>query len=395
MDDTLVAETPPAREAALKAQLLARAATFVPVLRRRAEAAETARRCPDETVAELAEAGLLRICQPRRFGGYGLPWDVLAEVSKLLAKGCGSQAWVANIFCDHTQLLGMFPLEAQADVWDTAPGARLSASVEPVGQGRTVPGGVRYSGRHRFASGIDHAHWLLCGCHIEDDGKAPMRAYVLVPKSDVVVIDDWNVIGLSGTGSKSFEVKDVFVPAHRVLAAEDADEGGGPGTLVNPEAVFRMPRHDIAATGFAAIGVGIAEGFLDDYVAYTRTRRSRGAAVAELMGTQIGAGAAAAELFAASRLSLGAAREAMAVLERGERLTTAQRQRTRLSASYAAQLALGAVQRLFNAAGGRALFLDSALQRELRDLYAVAAHRGLTWDSSAANYGALLLGGAP
>ena len=98
---------------------------------------------------------------------------------------------------------------------------------------------------------------------------------------------------------------------------------------------------------------------------------------------------------AAERLILGAAREAMAVLERGERLTTEQRQRTRLSSAFAAQLTLAAAQRLFNASGSRALFLESAMQRYLRDLYAVAAHRGLAWDSSAANYGALLLGLAP
>ena len=377
-----------------KQELLARAEALVPVLRKRAAKAEELRRCPDETVADFAAAGLLRICQPARFGGFEQPWDVLCEVSRVLARGCGSQAWVENIFCDHTQMLGMFPLEAQADVWGKDQGARLSASVEPAGKARRAPGGFVLSGRHRYASGIDHAHWLLCGAMLHEDGTPPRRSFYLVPKSDVTVIDDWNVIGLAGTGSKSFAVNEAFVPEHRMLDGEQHDEGTGPGTAINTAAVFRMPRHDIAGTGFAAIALGVAEGLFNEYVTYTKTRQSRGAAMAEQMGTQINTGGAAVELMAAARIILGAAREAMEVLERGGRLTTEQRTRTRLSSSYGAQLALGAAQRLFNAAGGRALFLENDLQRYMRDLYGVAAHRGLAWDSSAANYGALLLGQA-
>ncbi len=389
MADTIASEP-----AALRQELLERAAQLVPVLRSRAAKAEELRQCPAETVADFAAAGLLRICQPARFGGWEQPWDVLCEVSRVLARGCGSQAWIGNIYCDHTQLLGMFELEAQADVWGKDQGARLSASVEPVGKGRTVPGGARYSGRHRYASGIDHAHWLLCGGHLEEDGKAPKRSYFLVPKSDVSVIDDWHVIGLSGTGSKSFEVKDVFVPAHRILDGDASDEGDVPGAAFNPGVVYRMPRHDVAGTGFGSIAVGIADGFFDEYLKFTKPRQSRGTALADLMGTHMGIGQSAAEILAAGRLAIGAARDAMATLERGERLSKEQRTRTRLGSSFAAQLSLAAVQRLFNAAGGRALFVENAMQRQIRDLYAVAAHRALAWDSSTANYGALLLGGA-
>lgn len=397
MNDAVVtgAKTGAESPAALRLALLERAAALAPVLRERTAKTETLRRCPEETVEDLAAAGLLRICQPARWGGHELPWDVLCEVSRVLARGCGSQAWVGNIYCDHTQMLGMFALEAQADVWGKDPGARLSASVEPAGVARRASGGFVLSGRHRYASGIDHAHWLLCGGHLHEDGKPPRRSFYLVPKSDVTIIDDWHVIGLAGTGSKSFEVKEAFVPAHRMLDGDQHDEGTGPGAEVNSAAVYRMPRHDIAGTGFAAIALGVAEGLLADYVTYTKTRQSRGAAVSELTGTQISLGSSAAELVAASRIILGAAREAMAVLERGERLATEQRHRTRLSSAFGAQLTLAAAQRLFNAAGGRALFLDSAMQRSMRDLYAVAAHRGLAWDSSAGNYGALLLGLAP
>ncbi|HUB95450.1 MAG TPA: hypothetical protein VL993_06010 [Stellaceae bacterium] len=376
-------------------EILRRAQAMVPVLRARSAEAERLGRCPEATIDDLSAQGLLRVTQPARWGGYDQPWDVLCEMARIFARGCGSQAWVGNIYNDHAQMLGMFPLEAQADVWGKDSSLRLSASVEPAGKARPVPGGVKFSGHHRYSSGVDHAHWVICGGMLQEEAKPPRRMFFLIPKSDISVIDDWDVIGLAGTGSKSFDVKDVFIPAHRILDGVDHDDGNGPGSAINKAAVFRMPRHDIAGTGFAAIGVGIADAFLEDYVAYTRGRQSRGVAMAEQMGTQIGIGSSAAEILAAARLAIGGARDAMAVLERGERISQEQRSRTRLQSSYAAQLCLAATQRLFNAAGGRALFRETELQRLMRDMYGVAAHRGLAWDAATAAYGSMLLGRAP
>jgi alkylation response protein AidB-like acyl-CoA dehydrogenase len=375
-------------------ELLARAEALVPRLKERAERCEKERRCPEETVAELGKAGLLRICQPARWGGYEYGWDALCEVSQVLARGCGSQAWVGNILNDHAQKLGTFDLRAQEDVWGRDPDTKMSASFEPAGKGRPVSGGVVFSGHHRYSSGIDHVQWVICGGLYLDPEKPPRRSFFLIPKSDGTVIDDWHVMGLSGTGSKSFAVKDVFIPDHRILDGAASDDGIAPGTLVNQAPVFKMPRLDVAATGFVAIAVGIAEAFMAEYLAYTRTRQSRGVALAQSMGTQIGAATAAAEIEAAKRVYLAAAQDAMATLERGEAMTRQQRLGCKLNAAYACQLTLAAVQRLFNAAGWRALFTDNAMQRQVRDLYAVAAHRALTWDASAAAYGGHLLGAA-
>jgi 3-hydroxy-9,10-secoandrosta-1,3,5(10)-triene-9,17-dione monooxygenase len=385
----MVADASP--QAGIAQELIARAEALAPALQARAKKAEAERRLPDETVADFSDAGLLKICVPARFGGYEQPWDVLCQVSRALARGCGSQAWCANIYNDHCQLLGMFPLEAQDEVWGPGKPVRISASIAPEGKAKRVSGGARLSGRLRYSSGVDHAHWAVAGAMIHEEGKPQRRAYFLVPKRDFAIVDDWHVVGLAGTGSKSFVVDDAFVPEHRILDGVHHDEGTGPGTLVNTAAVYRMPRFDVAGTSFAAVALGIAGAFLDDYVAYTRGRQGLSGPVAELQGTQIGVGASAAELIAAERLIFGAARDAMAVLERGERLTAEQRVRTRLGAGFGAQLCLSAMQRLFNAAGARALFVDSAMQRLMRDLYAVAAHRALAWDVTSSGYGAMML----
>jgi alkylation response protein AidB-like acyl-CoA dehydrogenase len=371
-------------------ELLQRAQALAPVLQERADAGENLRRCPEETIEDFIASGLLRICQPARYGGYELGYDVLCEVSQTLARGCGSQAWVHMVFADNALKLAAYTLQAQDEVWGKDTTAKLSNAVAPVGRGQPMQGGVLWSGRHGFSSGVDQAQWVMAAGHIEHGDKR-QACSVLIPKSDITVIDDWHVVGLGGSGSKTFQVRDAFVPAHRVLDKEAADAGTAPGTLFYTSPVTKLPRGGVSAVSYTSVVIGIAEGFLQEYFKYTGARKSRGTAVAELAGTQISAGLAAAEVEAASRMYLGAIRETMQTLERGEKIGKHQQLQGKRNAAYAAQLALQAVQRLFNAAGGRALYLDNELQRKFRDVHAAAAHHSLMWDTAAAAYGRYVL----
>jgi len=84
---------------------------------------------------------------------------------------------------------------------------------------------------------------------------------------------------------------------------------------------------------------------------------------------------------------MGAVRETMEVLGRGETPSKLMGAQGKRNAAFACQLAMGAVQKLFNAAGGRALYLDSVLERQFRDCFAAAAHHSVVWDGAAAEYG--------
>jgi alkylation response protein AidB-like acyl-CoA dehydrogenase len=372
-------------------ELLRRAEALVPVLQGRAAKAEALRRCPDETIADFVDAGLLRICQPAPYGGYELGYDVLCEVSQTLARGCGSQAWVHMVFADNTLKLASYTAQAQDEVWGKDANAKLSNCVTPTGVGRPAADGVIWSGRHQFSSGVDHADWVMAAGAIEH-GEARQACSVLVPRSDFAILDDWHVIGLAGTGSKTFVIENAFVPAHRILDKQAADEGRAPGASLYAAPVFHLPRGGPSIASFAAVTVGIAEGLLAEYYRYTMPRRSRGTVVAALAGTQITAATAAAEIEAAGRMYLENLREAMAILERGEPFTRHDQVRGKRNCAFAAQLALAAAQRLFNDAGGRALYTDNELQRKFRDLHAAAAHHSLNWHIAAEEYGRYVLG---
>jgi 3-hydroxy-9,10-secoandrosta-1,3,5(10)-triene-9,17-dione monooxygenase len=205
-------------------------------------------------------------------------------------------------------------------------------------------------------------------------------------------------MGLEGTGSKSFVVEDQFVPAHRFLDGQLARAGNGPGTSVNRAPVYRLPKGGgLTSTGFAALAVGMARGVLEEWLAYTGPRKSRGVAIGSQQSMKIVAAESAAEIDAAEALYLGSIRLAMRKLEQGDKVSAGDLVTARRNVAYACQLVLRAGTRLFNTAGGRVLFTNNALQRQYRNLLGAVSHHAVIWDQAATEFGGALLAqyGAP
>jgi 3-hydroxy-9,10-secoandrosta-1,3,5(10)-triene-9,17-dione monooxygenase len=374
-------------------ELLDRAREMAPRLRERAARCEAERCVPVETIEDYRQSGLIRMSMPARYNGYELGWDVLCEVTQILAAACGSQAWIQRICADHAQMVATFPAQTQEDVWGADPDVLVSAAFDPVGRAKKVDGGFIYSGRHGFSSGIDHASWMICGGFIQDGERLDGPHFFLVPRTDAVVIDDWHVVGLAGTGSKSFEVKDAFVPGHRFLDGAKARIGASPGSKINDAAVYRTPRGGITSTGFAALCVGMARGILEDWYTYTRPRKSRGIPIAKQESVQVMAARCHAEIDAAEALYLNIIRDAMRRLERRETLSEMYLATARRNVAYACLTSLEAATRLFNAGGGRLLYEGNPIARQYQNLLGGAAHHGVNWERAAQMFGALTLDG--
>ncbi|HLI19911.1 MAG TPA: acyl-CoA dehydrogenase family protein, partial [Stellaceae bacterium] len=151
------------------AMLRARARALVPSLRARATEAETLRRIPDETIADLHKSGLFRMLQPQRVGGSELPYRALVELGAILAEGCGSTAWVVANLASHHWMLAMWPEAAQNEVWGVSPDDLIgSALVFPSGKATAVTDGYMLSGRWPFSSGVDPSRWNFVGGIVHD-----------------------------------------------------------------------------------------------------------------------------------------------------------------------------------------------------------------------------------
>src|SRR4030095_15806144 len=97
-------------------ELLLRAEKLAPVLAERVPRAAELRRIPDETIADFRDAGLFRILQPARYGGYELDPQLFFDVQFTLARACPSSAWVYGVLGVHAWQLALFAEQAQQDV---------------------------------------------------------------------------------------------------------------------------------------------------------------------------------------------------------------------------------------------------------------------------------------
>jgi 3-hydroxy-9,10-secoandrosta-1,3,5(10)-triene-9,17-dione monooxygenase len=150
--------------------LLERARALIPGLAQRAPAAAAARMLPAETIAEYRDAGILRILQPKRFGGMQGRFSLFSRIVEQLTYGCASSAWVYAVLAEHQWIIAQYPEQAQIDVWGEDPLAVASSSLAPREAARPVPGGWRLSGHYPFSSGCDYAQWAIIGAFLSEKG---------------------------------------------------------------------------------------------------------------------------------------------------------------------------------------------------------------------------------
>src|SRR2546430_17389538 len=172
--------------------LLERARALIPRLSERAPAATAARQLPPETIAEYHAAGILRILQPRRFGGLQGRFSLFSRIVEELSYGCASSAWVYAVLAEHQWIIAQYPEQAQIDVWGDDPLAVASSSLAPRAPARRVPGGWRLSGRYTFLSGCDFAPWAVLRALLGEAGGPRSIPHLLAPPAEIVIVGDWH-----------------------------------------------------------------------------------------------------------------------------------------------------------------------------------------------------------
>ncbi len=248
------------------AEALERARAVAPMLRERVAETERLRHLPAENVADLLENGLYGVMTPKRFGGSELGSETMIDVTIELASACPSTGWVHMLWTAHMWLLAMFPPETQEELWSN-PNTLASSIVNSVGDVVPVDGGYRWTGRGFFSSGVDHCNWLTAAVPIKREGVEgpPERRWMLLPREDIEVIDDWYTVGLKGTGSKTIVVNDAFIPEHRTVSNVDIEEGLAPGSQLHSHPMYKAISAANFTAAMAAPALGVARGFLRAY----------------------------------------------------------------------------------------------------------------------------------
>lgn len=379
-------------DAANPAVLIERARSLVPVLKERAKQANADRKLPQETIDDFRRLELTRCLQPAAFGGFGADYRTFSKILRTLAQGCGSTAWVCGVHGEHNWIVGNFAEAAQRDVWGDNPLAVASASFPPTGAAEIVPGGYKLNGKWSFASGSDYAQWFLLIAIVKDNGK-PQERMFLVPASKVELVDDWHVMGLAGTGSKSVVLKDVHVAETHSVSLHELKTGTAPGAQVHRDnPLYRTPRSLVASFSLSSVVVGLAERAVEEFTSIARERRSRGLRVADFEYIQLTVAEAAAQVESAVLLVETTIERNVALMASGQPVEAEHLAWTRRNSAYATKLSHSAVKGIFEAAGGTALYASNPLQDIFRDATAGASHLSLTWQRAAPPYGQLKLG---
>ncbi|ATL88101.1 oxidoreductase [Streptomyces malaysiensis subsp. malaysiensis] len=245
------------------AELLARITEIQPLIRKNAVRGEQDRRVAEESIQACRDAGLFKVAQPKRYGGYETSMRTMLDVSAAVGEADGGTAWVVALLNVCAWLTGLFPRQAQDDVWADDPDALVSGVLTPSSESRRVEGGYQVTGRWFWNSGSYHASWATLGIPITDDrGEVVDQGLVLVPRGDLEFEETWFVAGMKSTGSNCLIATDVFVPDHRVISVPQAIEGNY-GTELTEEVMFRAPFVPVLALVLTGTQLGLGRAALD------------------------------------------------------------------------------------------------------------------------------------
>jgi indole-3-acetate monooxygenase len=247
--------------------------------------------------------------------------------------------------------------------------------LRPSGIAHAAAGGYRVSGRWAFASGIDHCAWWNGGCVVYEDGAprptetgTPQTVLVFFPATGGERIDTWDTGGLRGTGSHDYAVRDLFVPAERAFAFD--------ASPLVPGLLYRLPCQALLDNAMAAIPLGIARTAIDTLIELAATKRPGRSdqPLAERLTVQAEVGRAEA-LYRSGRAFLyDSVAESWAAVQAGRKIEVTQLAMLRLARTHAVQAAVQAIDLMYTAAGGSAVYTHNLLERCFRDAHTVTQH---------------------
>jgi 3-hydroxy-9,10-secoandrosta-1,3,5(10)-triene-9,17-dione monooxygenase len=362
----------------LAEELIERTAALAPSIASRAGETERLRRLPSDIFEALRDAGLFRLYQPARFGGYELPYGTLQlALSSLLGAACGSTAWVQSVLAVHAWMLGSFHEAAQKAVWGENPTATIATATAPVdGAARVVAGGLVLEGTWEFASGCESADWIVFRANVASLGPR----WCVVPRTAVEIVDVWYATGLRGSGSQNVRVHDLFVADELTLDVLALRGSQRP--------YYGLPYIGVFQFAICLPVLGLARGALARFQRETRSRPDRQRAAAR----QLRFAQSTCEVEAAELLLARTGAELAASASEGRLLKTGDRIGFKRDAAFAARLCRSAVDRLVQVGGAHGVADANPLQRALRDIAAIASHHGLDWDTSGELFGSFAFG---
>ncbi len=324
------------------------------------------------SVNALVASGALRMKLPRVLGGFEADLVTQMEALERLTIINPAVGWCAMVGATSLAMPGAFlPDAGIARMFVDGRIPRGAIVVAPSGVATPIDGGYRLNGRWGFASGVRHAEWMVAMARAERAvGAPPDNHFMVFPVTECEILDNWQVLGLKGTGSCDIVVKDVFVPDEMSFAVTAAQRRGG--------ALYRIGLPAFVAYEHAGFALGLARRVLDGLVTLVQSKKRGygpgGNPIADRGSVQRLIGHAEMRLRAARALAVEANEYAWDVVCTGQSLSAEEQCVVRSAATYATEVSAEVVTDAFRNAGAGAIYTSHFMQRCLRDINVAAQH---------------------
>ena len=351
-----------------------------PMIRAHSPETEEGGRLAEPVAVALREAGFFRMLRPATRGGLGLDPVTEFRVAEALAQIDSAAAWNVQV-CNAGELYGgWFADDTSAQVFGVAETV-VAGAFNPRRRATPVEGGYRITGRTPFNSHCHGASWLIGLAdvfdgdrpRVDEDG-APHTLLTLAPKDECEIVDNWNTLGMCGTGSHDVEMHDVFVPSDRAVPF---------GPLEVPSTAYDNPLSRLVVWTtvgcHAAVALGVAQAAIDELrslgskvPAYTenalRNRNRVQHRLARAEGKLAGARAFFHQAYAEAWDEVGS----------GASLDMAGKARCQLASTTASLTAAEVVDGVHSCVGATGIRVGQRFERHFRDVHVITQHAFLS-----------------
>jgi alkylation response protein AidB-like acyl-CoA dehydrogenase len=357
------------------ASLLEHVSKIRPILEDNAEENDRIGRLNEETFAALKPLRMSHIFAGEEIGGAQLSPTQGLKLIEAITYHSGGAGWVSMVHaCIGAMSAAFLPDSAIARLYAPGTDNRFSGQGTPTGMLKKVDGGYRLTGRWSYASGIHHATFTHTAALLDDGTGKPAKddhgdVVVLCahgPVEHYELLGNWDVLGLSATGSIDYAAKDVFIPDDMVFPILTAQPH-------RQKEFFSLGVVGLAAIGHSGWAIGASRRILDEMGKLAATKVGRPGLIGESDKFWFDFGRAETRVRAARAFLFDVWREVQASIESGRNVSTRQISLVHLAKSEVHEAGVDACQFVYRAAGGASL-RKGVIQRVYREMLTAANH---------------------
>ena len=360
-----------------------------------ASKADEIRHMTDPVFNALHEKGFYHMMTPSALGGSELAWSDGLQVAEGLARIDGATGWCVMVAgAQHGSCGSLITDRGREEIFASGTNTIIAGQGIPRGLARKVDGGYMIKGDWSYASGDYHSNWIHSGCVLMEGGQpklddhgGPTVIITYVPRDKIELKDNWDVIGLRGTGSYDYSIdEEYFVPDDLtyIYSKSDVERGGFH---------YSLGIVGFTAWGHTSFALGVGRHALDALAEISKAKAGPFGILADAASFQEKYARAEAQYRAARALVYSAWNDLDETLQNEEPATNEQLALIKLAFRFSHEVSAEVCAFAYNQGGGIAL-RASPLQRCFRDMSAGLQHVLLS-DQIMQDCGKVLLGHVP